>query len=43
MEGKRVSMRQIARECDCSVATVSYALNPLRPGKTQQCHPSAHY
>lgn len=27
MEGKRVSMRQIARECGCSVATVSYALN----------------
>ena len=27
MEKKRVSMREIARECGCSVATVSYALN----------------
>ena len=27
MEKKRVSMRQIAKECGCSLATVSYALN----------------
>lgn len=33
MEKKRVSMRQIARECGCSLAAVSYALNRSGQGK----------
>ena len=33
MEKKRVSMRQIAKECGCSLAAVSYALNRSGQGK----------
>lgn len=33
MEKKRVSMRQIAQECGCSLAAVSYALNRSGQGK----------
>ena len=33
MEKKRVSMRQIAAECGCSLAAVSYALNRSGQGK----------
>lgn len=33
MEKKRVSMRQIAQECGCSLAAVSYALNRTGGGK----------
>lgn len=33
MENKRVTMRQIAKECGCSLAAVSYALNRSGQGK----------